>query len=150
MVFGWGREVGGDLPPDASTATVTVEPAEGGSLVTLVHEGLTEVQAAMHAEGWNHYFERLERLAATGDAGQDEWARAPDTRLAHRGRRGPRGAPAGAAQPDRRGPSDRRPRADFTCHDVAEHLFGSLAHLGAMAGATVVNPDRGPWRTASP
>ena len=32
-----------------------------------------------HAEGWNHSFERLERLATTGDAGPDEWACAPRT-----------------------------------------------------------------------
>ena len=32
----------------------------------------------MHAEGWNHYFARLEKLAATGDAGPDEWAWAPE------------------------------------------------------------------------
>jgi len=32
----------------------------------------------MHAEGWNHYFERLQKVATTGDAGQDEWAFAPE------------------------------------------------------------------------
>ena len=68
--------------------TVTVEPAEGGTLVTLVHEGLTEEQAAMHAEGWGHFFDRLERLAATGDAGPDEWAWAPENLTPLRRRRG--------------------------------------------------------------
>ena len=77
IVFGWGWEGSDVLPPDASTVTVTVEPADGGSLVTLVHEGLTGEQAASHAEGWHHYVERLERLAASGDAGPDEWAFAP-------------------------------------------------------------------------
>ena len=79
VVFGWGWEGNDDLKPDASTVTMTVEPAAGGTLVTLVHEGLTEEQAAMHAEGWNHYFARLERLAITGDAGPDEWAGHPRT-----------------------------------------------------------------------
>ena len=144
VVFGWGWEGGGDLAPDASTVTVTVEPAEGGSLVTLVHEGLTDQQAAMHAEGWNHYFERLERLATTGDAGQDEWAWAPeqlDPLTAA-------DAVLAAVQPMLRSlTAEDRPKqtpcADFTCHDVAEHLFGSLTQLGAMAGATVVNPEEG-------
>jgi uncharacterized protein (TIGR03086 family) len=144
VVFGWGWEGGGDLPPDASTVTVTVEPTESGSLVTLVHEGLTEAQGALHAEGWNHYFERLERLATRGDAGQDEWAWAPeqlDPLTAA-------DAVLAAIQPMLRSlTAEDRPKqtpcADFTCHDVAEHLFGSLVQLGAMAGATVVNPEEG-------
>jgi uncharacterized protein YndB with AHSA1/START domain len=80
IIFGWGWEGNDDLKPDASTVTVTVtvEPADGGSRVTPVHEGLTEEQAAMHAEGWNHYFERLQKVATTGDASQDEWAFAPE------------------------------------------------------------------------
>jgi uncharacterized protein (TIGR03086 family) len=35
------------------------------------------------------------------------------------------------------------PCADFDCHALAEHLFGSLVALGAMAGAEVVNPEEG-------
>ncbi len=143
VVLGWGWE-GGDLPPDASTVTVTVEPAEGGSLVTLVHEGLTTEQAAMHAEGWHHYFERLERVAKTGDAGQDEWAWAPEdlTPLV--------AAEAALAvlQPVLRNlTTEDRPKQtpcdEFTCHQLVEHLFGSLTQLGAMAGADVVNPEQG-------
>ena len=144
VVFGWGWEGNDDLKPDSSTVTVTVEPADGGSLVTLVHAGLTEEQAAMHAEGWNHYFQRLERAATTGDAGQDEWAFAPEnltpTTAAD--------AALAVIQPilwnltadDRPKPT---PCTEFTCHDLAEHLFGSLTGLGAMAGATVVDPQEG-------
>ena len=144
VVFGWGWEGNDDLKPDSSTVTVTVEPADGGSLVTLVHEGLTEEQAAMHAEGWNHYFQRLERAATTGDAGQDEWAFAPEnltpTTAAD--------AALAVIQPilwnltadDRPKPT---PCTEFTCHDLAEHLLGSLTGLGAMAGATVVGPQEG-------
>ncbi len=145
VVFGWGWEGDDDLGPDASTVTVTIEPVEEGSLVTLVHEGLTEQQAAMHAEGWNHYIERLERVAAAGDAGQDEWAWAPaslDPLTAAE-------AVLAVLQPLLRAltPEDRprpTPCTDFTCHDVAEHLCGSLVQLGAMAGGTVVDPGEGP------
>ena len=35
------------------------------------------------------------------------------------------------------------PCDDYTCHELVEHLFGSLVQLGAMAGATVVNPEQG-------
>jgi uncharacterized protein (TIGR03086 family) len=144
IVFGWGWEGSEDLAPDASTVTVTLEPADGGSMVTLVHEGLTGEQAASHAEGWNHYVERLERLATTGDAGPDEWAFAPQDLN-----------PFTAAEASlavlqrilRNLTADDRPKptpcTEFTCHDLAEHLFGSLTGLGAMAGATVVNPEEG-------
>ncbi len=98
---------------------MTVEPAEGGSLVTLVHEGLTEEQETMHAEGWNHYFERLEKLAATGTAGQDEWAWAPenlDPLVAAE-------AALAVIQPMLRNltPADQpkpTPCTDFSCHDA--------------------------------
>src|SRR3954466_13196946 len=77
IVFGWGWEGTDGLPPDASTVTVTIEPEDDGSRVTLVHEGLDEQQTAGHAEGWDHYLERLRTLAATGEAGRDAWAWAP-------------------------------------------------------------------------
>jgi uncharacterized protein (TIGR03086 family) len=144
IVFGWGWEGNDDLKPDASTVTLTVEPADGGSRVTLVHEGLTDDQAVAHAEGWNHYFERLERLATTGDAGQDEWAYAPENLTPITAAE----AALAVIQPVLRNltPDDRpkrTPCSEFTCHELAEHLFGSLTGLGAMAGATVVNPDEG-------
>jgi uncharacterized protein (TIGR03086 family) len=144
IVFGWGWEGNDDLKPDASTVTVTVEPADGGSRVTLVHEGLTDEQAVSHAEGWNHYFERLERLATAGDAGQDEWAYAPENLTPITAAE----AALAVIQPVLRGltSEDRSkptPCTEFTCHELAEHLFGSLTGLGAMAGATVVNPEEG-------
>lgn len=144
LVFGWGWDGSDDLPPDASTVTVTFEPAADGTTVTLVHEGLTEPQATMHAEGWHHYLERLEKMAATGDAGPDEWAWAPEdlTPLTAAD------AALASLQPVLRGltTDDRTkqtPCEDFTCHELAEHLFGSLAQLGAMAGGTVVDPEQG-------
>jgi len=145
VVFGWGWDGNPGLPKDASTVTITVEPVEGGSRVTLVHEGLTPEQAVAHAEGWNHLFERLERLATTGDAGPDEWAWAPEdlTPLV--------AAEAALAviQPVLRGltPQDQpkpTPCADFTAHELAEHLLGSIAQVGTMAGnGPVAVPERG-------
>ena len=45
--------------------------------MTLTHEGLNEEQTKQHAEGWEHYLERLQKVATAGDAGPDEFARVP-------------------------------------------------------------------------
>ena len=143
-MFGWGWDKNPELPKDASTVTITIEPLAEGSQVTLVHEGLTEAQAAMHAEGWDHFFERLERLATTGDAGQDEWAWAPEglTPLVAAE------AALAAIQPVLRAltPADQpkpTPCADFTAHELADHLLGSLVQLGGLAGASLAVPEQG-------
>ena len=144
VVFGWGWEGSPDLAPDASTITITVEPTDGGTLLTLVHEGLTEEQAAMHAEGWNHYFTRLEKVAADGDAGPDEWAAAPEDldllSSAEATLAVLQGVLLNLTDEDR---TAQTPCAEFDCHGLAEHLFGSLTAVGAMAGVEVVNPESG-------
>lgn len=144
IVFGWGWDGNADLPFDASTITVTVEPAQGGSTVTLVHEGLNEEQAKAHAEGWDHYFERLERLAATGDAGPDEWAYAPENPTPIVAAE----AALAVLQPVLRNlTADDMPKPtpcpDFTCHELAEHLLASLDQLSVMAGATLARLESG-------
>ena len=73
LVFTWGWEGSEDLPPGTSTVTITLEPAEGGTKVRLVHSGLTPEQAAGHLEGWSHYGDRLVAAAERGDAGADSW-----------------------------------------------------------------------------
>lgn len=142
VVIGWGWEGDEALPYDASVVTITIEPAEGGSSVTLVHEGLDAEQEAGHAAGWEHFLGRLEKVAATGDAGPDEWGWAPEslTPLS--------AAEAGLAslQPVLRNltESDKvlpTPCAEFTVHDLAVHLMGSITSLGAMVGVEVVAPE---------
>jgi uncharacterized protein (TIGR03086 family) len=145
LVLGWGWEGDDAMPPDASTVTVTIEEAEGGSRLTLTHDGLpTPESVAGHAEGWAHYLDRLERLAVKGEAGRDEWAWAPETLdpiVAGY-------AVLAAIQPMLRAlTADDKPRATpcggQTCHEVAVHLMGSMTALGAMAGATVETPAEG-------
>jgi uncharacterized protein (TIGR03086 family) len=142
VVFGWGWDGSDELPADSSIVTITIDAVDGGSLVTLVHEGLNPEQAAMHAEGWDHFLERLEKLAATGDAGQDEWAWAPenlDPIIASE-------ATLSVLQPVLRAlTAEDRPKptpcSDFSCHELAVHLMGSIAQLGSMVGATIEIPS---------
>jgi uncharacterized protein (TIGR03086 family) len=135
-VFTWGWEGSADLPPGASTVIITLEPAAGGTLVHLVHEGLTGEQAASHAAGWNHYLDRLVRAAADGDAGADEWAAAP-----------PELDPITAAEATLavcqlvlRGVAEADYHRATVCTEfdvtqVADHLIGSVTFLGTAAGA---------------
>jgi uncharacterized protein (TIGR03086 family) len=138
VVFGWGWEGSPDLAPDASTVTITLEPADGGTLVRLVHEGLTAEQRASHQEGWEHYLERLQRAASTGDAGPDEWAAVPtpldqltaaDATLAVCQQ-----VLRGIGETDLGRPT---PCTEFTVAGLVDHLVDSMAGLGAMAGAEV-------------
>ena len=150
LAFGWDEDEA--LPPGASTVTIVIEPAPDGSQVTLTHEGLNEEQTKQHAEGWEHYLERLETYATTGDAGIDSFTRVP-------GNLNPvtaAEAVLAAVQPVLLllGPEDRpkpTPCEDFDANDLFHHLMGSLVQLGALAGATVVPcRARAPWRTRSP
>jgi uncharacterized protein (TIGR03086 family) len=145
VVFGWGWEGSPDLGPDASTITVTLEPVDGGTLVRLVHEGLDEQQAASHAEGWDHFLDRLERAAATGDAGADEWAAAPE-HLDHLSCADATLAVCqqvlrGVGQGDMAKPT---PCTEFTVAQLVDHLVESLAGLAAMAGGEVTRAQSGP------
>jgi uncharacterized protein (TIGR03086 family) len=137
VVFTWGWEGSPDLPPGASTVTITLEPADGGTLVHLLHEGLTGEQADSHALGWNHYLDRLVKAAAEGDAGPDEWGVVPDP--------GPITAAEatlavcqlvlrGVAAADCHQPTVC---TEFDITQLAEHLIGSVTFLGATAGAGV-------------
>jgi len=141
VVFGWGWDGQSDFPADTSTVTITLTPTETGTELSLSHTGfLSEEQAAMHAEGWTHYLGRLEQVANTVDAGVDEWAATPrefdeltaaDASLAVL-----QTVARGLTADDREKPT---PCADFTCHDLVEHLAVSLQQLAAMAGATLTD-----------
>ena len=148
IVFGWGWEGSPDLGPDASTVTITVEPADGGTLVTLVHSGLTQEQVTSHLEGWNHFFGRLEQVASTGDAGADPWVAEPaelthltcaDAALAVCQNVLRRVSEADLAK--------QTPCTDFTVGRLVDHLVGSLTTLGGMAGAQIAATESGPPET---
>jgi uncharacterized protein (TIGR03086 family) len=137
VVFTWGWEESVDLPPGASTVIVTLEPAEGGTLVRLVHEGLTGEQENGHAEGWSHYLGRLVKAATDGDAGADEWAAVPQPLDALSSAE----ATLAVCQLVLRGIA-RSAYADptvvcpkFTVTELADHLIASVQFFGYEAGA---------------
>jgi uncharacterized protein (TIGR03086 family) len=138
VVFTWGWEGAADLPPGASVVTITLEPSAGGTIVTLVHEGLTDEQAASHAEGWNHYLGRLAEAGAHGDAGPDEWAAAPQELDAVKAAEATlaicQGVLRGVTEADY---GRATVCTEFSVAQLADHLIGSVTFLGSAAGADV-------------
>ena len=142
VAFTWGFEGSEDLAPGASTVTITLEPADGGTNLTLDHAGLDAAQTASHAEGWNHFLGRLVALAESGDAGPDEWAAAP----ADLNRLTAADASAavlsrvltgiGAAQQ-----SLPTPCADYDVAALTKHLRGSIVSIGTALGANLPADD---------
>jgi uncharacterized protein (TIGR03086 family) len=136
VVFTWGWEGDAALPPGASTVTITLEPAEGGTIVRLVHDGLTGEQAAMHGEGWTHYLGRLVEAGTRGDAGADEWAAVPQDP----GAIAVAEATLAVCQLVLRGVAEADyDRAtvcpEFSVAQLADHLIGSVRFLGSAVGA---------------
>jgi uncharacterized protein (TIGR03086 family) len=136
VVFTWGWEGDADLPPGASTVTITLEPAAGGTMVRLVHEGLTGEQASSHGEGWSHYLDRLVVAAAHGDAAADDWAAAPQDLDAVKAAE----ATLAICQQILRGVAEADYGSgtacpEFTIAQLTDHLIGSVTTLGGAAGA---------------
>jgi uncharacterized protein (TIGR03086 family) len=142
VVLGWGWDEGVTPPADGSLLTVTIEPAGDGSRVTLVHEGLTAEEEANHAAGWDHFLERLESAATTGDAGQDPWGRTPQNLTPMVAAE----AALAAIQPVLRALTDADAERATPCPELpvgalVDHLVTSMVGLGAMVGATVAEVD---------
>ena len=138
LVFTWGWEQNEEMAASDSVVTLTLEPAEGGTSVRLTHAGLAEKQEAAHAEGWNHYLNRLVAAGTAGDAGADEWAAAPDpiNELI--------AADATLAVLQRvlrsLTPADletQTPCADYNASQLLDHVAGSISGIGQALGVQV-------------
>ena len=141
VVFSWGWE-DGDPAPGGSTVTVTLTPVTGGTEVLLVHDGLNDEQAARHAEGWNHYLDRLVAAGQRGDAGPDEWAAAPEPldelSCAE--------ATLAVLQHVLRGidasdSSKQTPCSEYDVAELGDHLMNSIAIIGGAADAQMPARD---------
>lgn len=73
VAWTWGWENDPSMtPPGSSTVEITLTPVDDGTLVRLVHSGLTSVKSAeAHGHEWDKYVARLAIAAAGGDAGPD-------------------------------------------------------------------------------
>jgi uncharacterized protein (TIGR03086 family) len=136
VVLTWGWEGSTDLPPGASTVSITLTAVEGGTRLRLVHDGLTSEQAASHAEGWNHFLGRLVALAVEGEVGPDEWAAYPqpidplaslDATLAILQR-----VLCGVTSGNEDAPT---PCEGLTVDELVAHIDGSITRIGAALGA---------------
>ena len=151
VVFTWGWEGSAELPPGASTVIITLEPAAGGTMVHLTHEGLSGEQEASHGAGWTHYLGRLVTAATAGDAGPDEWAAQPDLDPLSSAE-----ATLAICQRILRGVAEDDYHKATVCTEfdvtqLADHLIGSVTYLCAAAGGDPVPvplPVR--WRRGSP
>lgn len=65
LVFTWGWEDPTiPIPPGSTKVEIDVEPRDPErTLLRLVHTGLDEAMAGLHADGWSRYLQRLAALA---------------------------------------------------------------------------------------
>jgi uncharacterized protein YndB with AHSA1/START domain len=74
VVFTWGWEAeGSPIPPGSSTVEITLTPEGETTVVRLRHYDLPEPARTPHAEGWQHYLERLVIAAEGRHPGPDPW-----------------------------------------------------------------------------
>ncbi|MEA5455679.1 TIGR03086 family metal-binding protein [Sinomonas sp. JGH33] len=139
FAFGWeGSE---EVAPGSSDLSLTLEPADGGTNLTLVHAGLSPEQEAMHAQGWTHYLGRLVALAESGDAGLDVWEKPEDFDQLN-------GADASFAVLSRvltaigaEAAGLPTPCSDFTVAALTDHLRGSIVSIAKALGAALPDDD---------
>jgi uncharacterized protein YndB with AHSA1/START domain len=78
LVFTWGWDPGegeaNPVTPGSSTIEIELTPEGDGTRLVFTHRELPSAEAAdSHGHGWDHYLERLQIVAAGGDAGVDPW-----------------------------------------------------------------------------
>jgi len=138
LVFTWGWEGSEDVPPGDSTVFITLEPLEKGTAVTLRHEGLNAEQSSGHAEGWNHFLDRLKSFADSGEAVIDEWNAVPEPENPIISAEGSLAALQFALHNISEADLDMAtPCAEFTVSQLLDHLVGSVSMIGGALGAAV-------------
>jgi len=66
LAYGWEEPASRGIPPSATEVEITLEEADGATLLRLVHRGLPGVEVESHRGGWEFFLDRLAaRHAAT-------------------------------------------------------------------------------------
>lgn len=75
LVWTWGWEPGSPSAVAVGTTTIEIDlvPDGDGTLLRFAHRGLSGDDAARHAQGWDHYLQRLTVAARGEDPGRDPW-----------------------------------------------------------------------------
>ena len=74
LVYTWGWETGGPVPPGSTTVEYELVPEGSGTRLRFTHRDLPNQEAAdSHATGWDHYLGRLAVASAGRDPGPDPW-----------------------------------------------------------------------------
>jgi uncharacterized protein YndB with AHSA1/START domain len=77
LTISWGHAGSERLPPGASTLEVTFAASDEGTVVSVVHRDLPELETEPHATGWKHFLARLMVAGAGGEPGPDPFAGSP-------------------------------------------------------------------------
>lgn len=73
FTFGWEGE-GQPIPPGGSTVEITLIAEGTGTILRVRHSDIPAEAQGGHAEGWDHYLERLIAVGEGRDPGSDPWA----------------------------------------------------------------------------
>jgi uncharacterized protein YndB with AHSA1/START domain len=80
LVYTWGWESGpgSSVAPGSTTVAFDLIPRDSGTLLRFRHSDLPSSKSVeSHGHGWDHYFERLAKVAAREDPGPDPWVTEP-------------------------------------------------------------------------
>jgi uncharacterized protein YndB with AHSA1/START domain len=65
IVFTWGFLDSDELPPETSIVEVSLSRDDGGTLVEIVHSGLSDSEIAKHGIGWPYFLDQLAEALTT-------------------------------------------------------------------------------------
>lgn len=59
LAYGWEQPAARGIPPGSTEVVITLEEADGATLLRLVHRGLPAAQLESHEGGWTYFLGRL-------------------------------------------------------------------------------------------
>jgi len=59
LAYGWEEPASRGIPPNSTEVEITLEEAEGATLLRVVHRGLPPAEVESHKGGWDFFLRRL-------------------------------------------------------------------------------------------